>query len=578
MAALAARVVASLEADELSEELVFGYSAPFPEGADPNAWLEGIATAVENNLDEQRPFLEEAEVSLPITMGLDRTCRAPNVTTAHLVVDHLDRVARLAQRYARRVIVVLHPEGASPERAIALGRAFASSIGGDRVKCILLVESALALANLAESTAPLPPANRLRVDALDPLLCDESAALDTLVQDPTRRVLVFVSQGPQSDAVLNTPQFSGRDPKVRSAVFDVPCGQPVAFAHALVRALAALRATHLGESTDDPSALPADLADPNLGPEGVAADFAERVARVVCRDDQVLLIAVRPAPLATPPAYGVSMLALAAAAASPRVRWVLFDPSHGAALPVLHERERRVEHARVEVTPPVVEQGLRQRLAAPSLPPLERMQLCLALAGFALGRGAWDEALSLQDQALGIARSTQDPGEEATALFSIGQTFYAQKQWEQANRLFARASELAMDARRDPLALQCLTSLGHGKLCAGQLDEAERCYQSASEWYERLGAPIQSAWVRTWLGETLRRRGRPREAEDTWRDVVARYDALGPDLAAAARPGRAEVIERLARLHEQLGQHAEAARWRGQQHPGVDVPPVMEQP
>jgi tetratricopeptide (TPR) repeat protein len=135
-----------------------------------------------------------------------------------------------------------------------------------------------------------------------------------------------------------------------------------------------------------------------------------------------------------------------------------------------------------------------------------------------------------------------------------------------------------MDAERDALAAQALTNLGHARLCAGEHAEAEACYRTAADWLERLGALLQSVHVSTWLGESLRRQGRFVEAEQQWREVVARYDAFGPDFEAATRVGRAEVIERLARLREELGQRDAAAAWRGAQHPEAEVPPVMEQP
>jgi Soluble NSF attachment protein, SNAP len=576
MTALAARVVASLEADDLSEEMIFGYSAPFPEGADPNAWYEGIAAAVEANLDEQRPILEEAGVALPVTMGLDRWCAAPGVTCAHLVADYLDRVARLAQRHTRRVMVVLHAENAAPERAIALARAFAACVGGDRVKVLCLVESATALDDLSASLAPIASSRRLQVEAAELMLHDARASIDELVTSPTRRVLSLVGEASQLAAALHAPQVVGRDARVRPAHLAVPCGQPMTFTRAAVARLAALRAAHLGE-TFDLSALD-DVADPNLGPEGVLADFAERVARVVCRDDQVLLVVVEPAPLEDASLYGASMVSLAAAAASPRVRWVLLDPSHGGALPVLTERDRPVLHARLEVTPDAMEDGVRARLADASLPPLERFRFTLVLAGFALSRRDFDHALALQDGAVGMARAMNSPAEEATAFLSVGHTLYSDHQWAEARKAFSRATELALDAERDPLAAQGLTNLGHTQLCAGEAAEAESCYRTAGEWFERMGAPLQAAHALTWLGESQRRQTRFNEAEATWRDVVARYDALGPDFAAATRVGRAEVIERLARMRAELGQHDAAAQWRSTQHEGVEVPPVMEQP
>ncbi len=575
MTALAARVVASLEADDLSEEMIFGYSAPFSEGADANAWYEGIAATVEANLDEQRPKLEEAGVALPVTMGLDRWCAAPGVTTAHLVADYLDRVARLAQRHTRRVMVVLHAEGAAPERSIALARAFAACVGGDRVKVLCLVESATPLAEMGDALAPLPSSRRLQVEEAAPMLHDARASIDELVSSPTRRVLALTGAPQQVGSALHAPQMNGHDPRVRAVRIAVPCGQPMPFSRAAVQALAAVRAEHLGDGVHAPAA---DVADPNLGPEGVLADFAERVARVVCRDDQVMLVAVEPSPLEDASLYGGSMVALAAAAASPRVRWLLLDPSRGGALPVLWERERPVEHARLEVTPDAMEAGLSSRLADPSLPNMERMRFSLALAGFAIGRREFDRALALQDGALGIAQSMNSPADEATALLSVGHTFYVSEQWPDAKTAFTRAAELAMDAERDPLAAQALTNLGHTQLCAGEHAEAETCYRTAGDWFERMGALVQAAHARTWLGESLRRQSRVNEAEETWRAAVEAYDAIGPDFAAATRVGRAEVIERLARLREQVGQRDAAAQWRHAQHEGVETPTVMERP
>jgi tetratricopeptide (TPR) repeat protein len=166
-------------------------------------------------------------------------------------------------------------------------------------------------------------------------------------------------------------------------------------------------------------------------------------------------------------------------------------------------------------------------------------------------RKQYDVALSLHDEALVLARESNDPAALFLVWHGIGQSFHHAENWESAENSFSKALSICLEAKLAPGVAQSMLSLANALLCAEKLEDAELCYRSAVDWYDKLGAPLFACHAMTWLGETQRRLKQPDGAVRTWEGTYERYCQLGDDFRDAVLEGKKQVLGRLIRVHEE---------------------------
>ncbi|HTU63197.1 MAG TPA: hypothetical protein VMF89_32275, partial [Polyangiales bacterium] len=153
---VAAKVIASVEEEPTSDDLMLAYTGPF---TDPLNYYRAAAAAVLENFAEHREALRAELVHFVLPSGLDEEYRAKGISAEVLFADFAERCSRaLCRNVATRLVFVLRAE--EPSDAVAFV-ASASLLGAltapERTKFVVFA---------AQDSAPpalVPAARRLAV-------------------------------------------------------------------------------------------------------------------------------------------------------------------------------------------------------------------------------------------------------------------------------------------------------------------------------------------------------------------------------------------------------------------------------
>jgi tetratricopeptide (TPR) repeat protein len=549
---LAAKLIASVEAEKTSREVTFAYSGPFVTAA---SYYAAAAQSILDNLTEHADALKEDRIDLDLPWPWDAEFSA--ASDELLFADFVERVSRaLDPELARRTVVLLRaepvpeppPHASDAPDFIASVSQLGALIAPERTKFVLFVDPTFICPEHASA------AERLRVVA--PKNAKKKlSALHGFFAGSARRVLVLHSPEDPLETELGPFQSLAFDAGYHARFLSITL-KPAPLALMAEQAIAALRA--LAEQHRVP--LPVDKK--LLAPIDRLAQLCEEWARSPKESYQQCLVVLR---LADWGERDVSLgralvLALNRAACSVRVRYLVLDDTRAGIFPVLEEAPRRVATLRVAPDSGAMESGLQAKLNEPALPVPERIQCLVSLAALASARKDHTTALALHDQALVLSQGSDDPTGSFLVWLGIGQTFYRSAAWESAEGAFSKALDISLNAQLAPGIAQSTLSLADTLLCAERLDDAAACYQSAVDWYDKLAVPLFACHALTWLGETQRRAKALDVALATWNSTLERYAALGPDLDAAKREGEKQVLGRLVRLDEERHDSAAAKR------------------
>jgi tetratricopeptide (TPR) repeat protein len=548
---VAIKLVASVDSEPLRDEVSFAYSGPF---ANPSGYYQAAAQSILANIAADEEALRREQIEIEPPAPLDLQAGFP-IEVAF--ADFVERCSRaLAAKLAKRTVVVLHAEGGDS----------GSGESGEFITSALSLGS-LAAARRTKFVAFTSPAMRLgdsgpsprRLQAAAPADERERASvLEVFFANTSSRVLVW-RPGHGSTAALAEIQRAALRVGVTASMLHVSL-EP-----APLRDLAAVAMEALSARKDAASLREQRPDRHRLEPIDYLAqlceDWAHSLGTVGGRCIVVLSLA----------GWGHDDLdrarelvsALNLAACSPRVRYVILDGTAAGVLPVLTEAPRRVATLRIAPDTADMEAGLQAQLKEPNLPTAERIRCLDGLATLARTRKQHDVALSLHDEALVLARESDDPAALFLVWHGIGQSFHHAENWESAENAFSKALSICLDAKLTPGVAQSMLSLANALFCAEKLEDAELCYRSAIDWYDKLGGPLFACHAMTWLGETERRLKQLDGAVQTWDRTYERYCQLGDDFRDAVLEGKKQVLGRLIRVHEERNDAHSAALCRG---------------
>ena len=137
----------------------------------------------------------------------------------------------------------------------------------------------------------------------------------------------------------------------------------------------------------------------------------------------------------------------------------------------------------------------------------DRRAQASALLGLALiadARGAYDQALALNEQSRVIYDELDDASGQAWALTNRSYVLLAQTDYDQAEALLHESLRLFMELH--DLRGRAWVRIGFGHIAFAQSDiaQATRQYALSSDLFAQLGDVRGTAWARTNMGRTLR--------------------------------------------------------------------------
>ncbi|MEG3847507.1 tetratricopeptide repeat protein [Microcoleus sp. herbarium19] len=156
----------------------------------------------------------------------------------------------------------------------------------------------------------------------------------------------------------------------------------------------------------------------------------------------------------------------------------------------------------------------------------------------------WNEAERCFQQALEIARKEDKKSDVATALGMLGSIERNRGNWDEAERLFRQSLALRTELGDRAGMASCWASLGSIERNRGNWDEAERLYRQCLEVETELGdrAGMASSWGV--LGNIECNRGNWDEAERLFRQCLAIETELGDRAGIASSWASLGYIER----------------------------------
>jgi len=556
---VAAKAIASVEEEPTSDDLMLAHTGPFN---DPLSYYRAAAATVLENFVEHREALKEELVHFVLPSGLDEENRESGISAEFLFADFAERCSRaLFANVAKRLVFVLRAEETPDPAAFVTSTALLGSlVAPERTKFIVFASPACAPPEQA------PPVQRLAVVEPERERALQRELLD-FVGSPTRRVLVVRCSQLSSDRAIRELDA------LRRSHFRVALrpGPQAAMLEAAAHALAA-QARERGLEPDAP--------DLTVTPVDRLAALSESIAAQLSAAHGACIVSFELQGFVREQLDLARefVIALGVAACSPRVRYVLLDATEAGLFPRLAEAPRRVRQLKVGIAPDALESGFKARLELPELPLAERIQCLQGLAMIASTRREHETALSLHDQALGCAEQINQPATNCVVWLGIGHSLYRAGSFEAAEGAFSRSLTLALDASLTASIPEATLQLANALLCQNKFADAISCFDSAIAWYENLGVPLFALHAQTWLGETKRRAGDTRGAEQIWQAANQRYAGLGGDFRDVALEGRKQVLGRLVKLHQQTGNAAQVALRKDELRALGSAPILTEQP
>jgi tetratricopeptide (TPR) repeat protein len=558
---MAAKLIGSIEAEPDSDDIVLAHTGPFP---DPVSYYRAAVATFLENFAEHREALIKEQVFFVMPAGLDEQYRIPGVPIEALFADFAERCARaFYQSVARRLVFLLRAEEPRDEQAFLASSALLASLSAaERTKFISFTVPA--------GSAPQAVAAPQRLNVIEPRTGQElGVTVRAFLGAVARRVLVVRTTAVRDDWArheIETLLDERRRPRFHVSLERGTPANVVAIAIDNLREQARARG------------LPTEPADLTLELADRLAAFCETLARAISeeRGELVIILSFSSWTQEELELGRALILGLRTGACSPRVRYVILDAL--GCLPPLEERPRPVPELNVKVEVGAIEAGLLSKLKLPDLPVPERINCLQGLASISSARQQHETALTLLDQALGWAEQVNDPPTTFKLWLGIGHALYRSQSWQAAEAAYSKALNIALDASLVAAIAESTMHLGNTLLCSNKHQESITCYQSASDWYDKLAIPLLALHARTWLGEARLRSGDLRGAEECWDAVLQGYQRLGDDFRDMTLEGKKQVLGRLVRLHQRTNNRALSTR-RQAELDALGAPPIItEQP
>lgn len=467
------------------------------------------------------------------------------------LLEYADRLHRSLSNHVRRLVFVLalRCEPSRIAECAAVIRQLVELTGTPDVKWVLFADAAW----VTEQTLPRRRRASHVFDAAAP-----GAGLVALVHAPAERVhtlrrereaLRLIERELEKRVVAGTPFIA-------VVVSGISYGNRMFFwteaARSLSRQCVEIEQTSTGGKHVAPLYEEAHEVVGHEESEAHFAELCERLTKAMLQDHGGLLVILAPSEATPVDGLAESIEMLARSAASPRVRYLIIDerlPAH-----IDEPCVWRVSRLAFALGPEHIEQGVRERLAAPDCSPIERLRYTSALAAIAMARDEPEAAVQHATDALELAASSGSPQETTNALYGMGNTLYQCAAFEQAAAAYAECVDRALDEGNPALAAHGMAGLGHTYFMREQTEPAIDAYTTARALWRKLRLRHGETYALTWLGEARARAGDHSAAIEHLDEALALCRAVDASQAEAYEGTVAELLQRKAAVHAKANQ------------------------
>lgn len=208
--------------------------------------------------------------------------------------------------------------------------------------------------------------------------------------------------------------------------------------------------------------------------------------------------------------------------------------------------------------PPLDKDSLFGRMVdqadSPQATPEERSQAQMLAAGVDIANKRFDKALGRNQSVLDYFTRTGQRQRQSIVLSNMGDVYYLQQQFPEAQQHYEQAIEIAVAEESQPLVIYQSINLGNSLLMQGKYDDAVTYYQAAEQLAAANNVLPHQIRALEMAGAARREQGLVEEAIAIWE--------RGADLCRQSgyKLGLAALLERLKEAHAEIGaDHRHAA-------------------
>ncbi|KIO23963.1 hypothetical protein M407DRAFT_26580 [Tulasnella calospora MUT 4182] len=163
-----------------------------------------------------------------------------------------------------------------------------------------------------------------------------------------------------------------------------------------------------------------------------------------------------------------------------------------------------------------------------------------------------ENASSVLQQALSLAKSTGNQRPTADALRWLGHVYRAQCKYTQAEESYTRAQEIYARIGNDQGRANVLHGLGEVYCVQSKYTQAEKSYTQAQEIFARIGDDLGRANALRGLGELYRVQSKYTQAAESYAQAQEIYARIGSGM------GRAYTLDGLGKVYRAQSKYTEA--------------------
>jgi tetratricopeptide (TPR) repeat protein len=448
-------------------------------------------------------------------------------------VSLVEQAAERLAYVASRLIVVATVDDTTPEPVRLALHAFACLLRHPRTRLLILDGTTSGL--LSAETSSLA---RTAIVEVNPAAGDPRQRLQAAL-DVERLTLVLARGGSE-----DTARFVEQASRCTVLPLAVPYTRAQEFETALLDQAISFAKAHGVDCTPTPDAQDLERAFELLGRTQQAIDPTRPLA-----------IVLDPRPLQQPQKLAAVLAKIERLPLRPMVKLVLLD-REGTIAGAFEPAPVPCSSMELALGAERAAGAARERLASGAGSNEERFTLHLSLSGEASARGEATEAIAQAREARALATTAE---QIAGACLFEGQAAYRAGQLEHAARVLGEAIDLDQP---QPISTPMLGALCLA-LAAVELERQDyptalELYAAAEQLYGKSGLVLHAVTALAWRGEAERRAGDRDGADRTWAKGLERLASVSEHLEDTARPLRAQLFERRARLLRDLGDSARA--------------------
>lgn len=153
-----------------------------------------------------------------------------------------------------------------------------------------------------------------------------------------------------------------------------------------------------------------------------------------------------------------------------------------------------------------------ERAKNKDLPPEERVQSVMLMAGVDVAEKRFDDALVKNEQVLKHYQKTKQKQNESVVQNNIGDIYYLQGDYVKAQQCYEKAITIAVEEKSQPLVLYQSVNVGNSLFMQKRYDEAFPYYESSEKLAEANKILVQQVQALERMGDTRRAQEKPDEA------------------------------------------------------------------